>query len=330
MSQALVRIAAGWLLGLMLAVGAAILGINVVNNTVASPQQPVREYLDALQDGDGGRALGLLRATVPPSNAAMLDGTALQTAASRLANVTIGDPEDRPDDKVMVPVQYTIDGSRLRTEFLLERTGTEWLFFGTWAFVPSQLPTVSVAVVNASEANLNGVPVNMPNGRNSFAVFYPGEYEASLNGEYFAAPPTRATVTSRDVPGAPLNLLTEATDRLQEEVGAKVKEFLDGCAAEAVEQQKLQPDCPFYFASTNNVDDGSIKWSITEYPEISIEPFDGRWVVAPLDGKARVEAVQQSSFTGAWFPLDEEVDFSFTTRLDVSGDTIKVTPLLSF
>jgi len=330
MSQALVRMAAGWLLGLMLAVAAAIVAINVVNNTVASPQQPVREYLDALRDGDGGKALGLLRATVPPGNAAMLDGTALQTAASRLANITINDPEERPNNQVIVPVQYTIDGSRLRTDFLLERTGAEWLFFDTWAFVPSRLPTVGVTVVNASEANLNGVPVNMPSGRNSFAVFYPGEYEASLNGEYFAAPATRATVTSRDAPTAPLNLLTEATDRLREDVGQRVKEFLDGCAAEAVKQQKLQPDCPFYFASTNNVDDGTIKWTITEYPEISIEPFDGRWVVAPLDGKARVEAVQQSSFTGQWFPLDEEVDFSFTTRLDVDGDTIKVTPLLTY
>ena len=53
MSQALVRIAAGWLLGLMLAIAGAVVAINVVNNTVASPQQPVREYLDALKSGDG-------------------------------------------------------------------------------------------------------------------------------------------------------------------------------------------------------------------------------------------------------------------------------------
>ncbi len=330
MSQALVRIAAGWLLGLMLAVAGAIVAVNLVNNTVASPQQPVREYLDALHSGDGGKALGLLRATVPQANAAMLDGTALQTAASRFANVKIGEAEERPRNQVMVPMEYTIDGSRLRTEFMLEKTGTEWLFFNTWAFVPSRLPTVDITVVNASEATVNGVPVNMPNGRNSFAVFYPGEYEASLNGEYFAAPPTRATITANSVPVAPLNLMTQATEDLQEDVGAKVKEFLDSCAAEAQKQQKLQPDCPFYYASNNTVYDGTIKWSITEYPEISIEPFGGRWVVAPLDGKARVEAVQQNSFTGANFPLSEEVDFSFTTRLDVAGDTIKVTPLLSF
>jgi hypothetical protein len=322
--------AAGWLLGLMLAVAAGIVAVNLVNSTVASPQQPVREYLDALHDGDGGKALGLLRAAVPPGSAAMLDGTALQTAASRFANVKIGEAEERSGNQVMVPMEYTIDGSRLRTEFMLEKTGTEWLFFSTWAFVPSRLPTLDVNVVNSSEAMLNGVPVNMPNGRNSFAVFYPGEYEASLNGQYFSAPATRATVTSRDVPAAPLNLLTEATKDLRDDVGAKVKEFLDACAAEAAKQQKLQPDCPFYYASNNRVQDGSIKWTVTEYPEVSIEPFDGRWVVSPLDGKAKVSALQQNSFTGAWFPLDEEVDFSFTTRLDVTGDSIKVTPLLSY
>jgi hypothetical protein len=330
MSQALVRMAAGWLLGLMLAVAGAVVAVNMVNSTVASPQQPVREYLDALHDGDGGKALGLLRATVPPANAAMLDGPALQTASSRLANVKLGDAEERSGNQVMVPMEYTIDGSRLRTEFVLEKTGTEWLFFNTWAFVPSRLPTLDITVVNASEAAVNGVPVNMPNGRNTFAVLYPGEYEASLNGEFFAAPATRATVTSRDVPVAPLNLLTEATTALRENVGAKVKEFLDTCAAEAQKQQKLQPDCPFYYATNNRVYDGTIKWSVTKYPEISIEPFGGRWIVAPLDGKARVVAQQQSLFTGANFPLDEEVDFSFTTRLDVAGDTIKVTPLLSY
>jgi hypothetical protein len=330
MSQALVRMAAGWLLGLMLAVAGAVVAVNMVNSTVASPQQPVREYLDALHEGDGGKALGLLRATVPPANAAMLDGTALQTASSRLANVKLGDAEERSGNQVMVPMEYTIDGSRLRTEFVLEKTGTEWLFFNTWAFVPSRLPTLDITVVNASEAAVNGVPVNMPNGRNTFAVLYPGEYEASLNGEFFAAPATRATVTSRDVPVAPLNLLTEATTALRENVAAKVKEFLDTCAAEAQKQQKLQPDCPFYYATNNRVYDGTIKWSVTKYPEVSIEPFGGRWIVAPLDGKARVVAQQQSLFTGANFPLDEEVDFSFTTRLDVAGDTIKVTPLLSY
>src|SRR4051812_20405783 len=118
MSQALVRIAAGWLMGLMLAVAGAIVAVHVVNDTVAGPQQPVREYLSALQKGEGGKALGLLHASVPQSNAAMLDGSALQTAASRISNVKFGEAQDRGGNQVMVPIDYTIDGAQLRTEFL--------------------------------------------------------------------------------------------------------------------------------------------------------------------------------------------------------------------
>lgn len=330
MSQALVKIAAGWLLGLMLAVAAAVVAVNLVNDSVASPQQPVREYLDALHKGDGGKALGLLRASVPASSAAMLDGSALQTAAARITNVKLGKEEVQPDGHVKVPMDYTIDGSRLHTEFLLEKTGTEWLFFDTWAFVPAPLPVLDATVVNSSQATLNGVPVNMPNGRNSFAVFYPGEYEASLNDEYFSASPTKATVSGRDVPPAPLNLLTQATDGLKEAVSGKVKEFLDTCAAKAVEQQRLQPDCPFYHATDNRVTPGTIKWEITEYPKVSIEPFGGRWVVSPLDGKARVTAQQEDLFTGRVSELNVVQDFSFTTRLDIGADTITVTPILTY
>src|SRR6476620_10207558 len=125
MSQALVRIAAGWLMGLMLAVAGGIVAINLVNGSIASPQQPVREYLDALQKGEGEKALGLLHASVPQSNAAMRDGTALQTAAAGITGVEFGAAVERGGNQVMVPVDYTIDGSRLHTDFLLERSSTE-------------------------------------------------------------------------------------------------------------------------------------------------------------------------------------------------------------
>ena len=330
MSQTLVKIAAGWLLGLMLAVAVSIVSINLVNDSIAGPQQPVREYLSALQKGDGEKALGLLRASVPQSNPAMLDGTALQTAAARISDVKIGDAEERGTNRVMVPMDYSIDGNQLRTEFLLERSGTEWLFFHRWSFVPAALPVLDVTVVNSSEATLNGVPVNMPDGRNSFAVFYPGEYEAALNGQYFSAPPTRATVAGEDAHPASLNLLTEATGALKDAVSAKVKEFLDSCAEEADKEQKLQPDCPFYHATNNRVIDGTIDWSIRDYPTVSIEPFGGRWVVAPLDGKARIKARQVDLFTGAVDDINAVHNFSFTTRLDIDGDTVKLTPQLNY
>lgn len=330
LSQALVKTAAGWLLGLMLAVAAAILSINLVSNSVASPQQQVREYLDALQKGHGADALGLLHASVPNANAAMLDGTALQTAASKMTDIEIGNDESRGGNRVVVPMDYKIDGKALHSDFLLEQTGTEWLFFGKWSFVPSSLPTIEVTVVNANEATLNGVPVNLPNGRNSFAVFYPGQYEASLTGKYFSAAPTSTSVTAGTLPQAPLNLLTKPTDAMIKVVSDKVKEFLDTCAAQATNQQRLQPDCPFYHVTNSRVVDGTIKWQITEYPKVSIDPFDGQWVVAPLNGKARVTAREIDLFSGLVGDLNVVHDFSFTTKLDIGADTITVTPLVSF
>ncbi|MDO6145165.1 hypothetical protein [Paenarthrobacter aurescens] len=330
LSQAFVKTAAGWLLGLMLAAAGAIVCINLVSSSVASPQQPVKEYLDALQHGEGEQALGLLRAKVPNANAAMLDGTALQTAASKMSDIKVGNPEPRGNNRMAVPVDYTLDGSRLHTEFLMERTGTQWLFFAKWAFVPTTLPTIEVTVVNASEATLNGVPVNMPNGRNNFAVFFPGKYEASLNGTYFEAPPASALVSTRDGGQAPLNLQTRSTKAMNEAVAGKVREFLDSCAAQATEQQRLQPDCPFYHASNARVVDGTIKWAISEYPKITIEPFGGKWVVAPLNGKATLTAREINLFTGFVNDLNVEHDFSFTTQLDVGPDTVTVTPMLTF
>lgn len=330
LSQAIVRTAAGWLLGLMLAAAGAIVCINLVSSSVASPQQPVREYLEALQKGEGEQALGLLRAKVPSANAAMLDGTALQTAASKLSDIKLGNAEARGSNRVAVPVDYTLDGNRLHTEFLMERTGTQWLFFGKWAFVPTTLPTLEVTVVNSNEAALNGVPVNMPNGHNTFAVFYPGKYEASLNGTYFEAPAASALVSNRDGGQAPLNLQTRSTKAMNEAVAGKVREFLDTCAAQATEQQRLQPDCPFYHASNARVVDGTIKWEITEYPKITIEPFGGKWVVAPLNGKARVSAREINLFTGLVNDLNVEHDFSFTTQLDTDNNTVTVTPMLTF
>jgi hypothetical protein len=127
-----------------------------------------------------------------------------------------------------------------------------------------------------------------------------------------------------------LNLMTQSTDALKAAVSGKVKEFLDTCAATADKEQKLQPDCPFYHATNNRVIDGTIDWSISEYPVVSIEPFGGRWVVAPLNGKARIKARQVDLFTGALTEINAVHDFSFTTRLDIDADTVKLTPLLSY
>ena len=331
MSQALVRIAAGWLLGLMLAVAAAIVAINLVNNSVAESRSS--RSANIWTRCTRVTAKRRWASCAPPcrKRRAMLDGTALQTAASRLANVKIGDPEERGGEP-----GHGAGGVHHRRQPAPHRvpagaTGTEWLFFNTWAFVPAAAAHPGRHRGQLQRGHLNGVPVNMPDGRNSFAVFYPGEYEATLNGEYFAAPATRATVSGRDVPTAPLNLLTEATERPEGGRGREgqgIPGHLRRRGRQAAEAPARLPVLPRHATTgwTTAPSTGASRSTRT----ISIEPFDGRWVVAPLDGKARIEGPAEDLFTGAVIRPERGQDFSFTTRLDVDGDTIRVTPLLSY
>lgn len=321
----MVKVAAAWLMGLVAAVVVAIVTISLVNTNVYGPEEQVNSYFEALQDGDGGGALGLLNASVPDANAAMLDGPALEESASALQDIAVGEPEETGDGRVDVPVSYTIKDTAHNTTFALEKSGTHWLFFDRWEFVPSVLPTVEVSIVNRNEATLNGTRVALPDGQSSFAVFYPGGYEAHYTGEFLAAPEEALAVPDPQGPYG-ITLATEATDTLVAAVDEQVRDFLDECAAQAV----FQPaNCPFNFQTESRLA-GEIDWSITEYPGITIEPDDGGWTLAPLTGTAELQTSLQDLFTGSIESITVSEDFDFTARLAVSGSEVIVTPVIEY
>ncbi len=321
----LIRVLTAWLLALLLAVAVGALTIFLVNSRVFGPEQQIRNYFQALKDGSGEEALGILNARVPDADPSMLDGAALKAAAAPIDNLDVGEPQSSGGQRVTVPVTYTLDGEELTSSYTLENVGTRWLFFDTWEFVPTPLPTVQLSVINQNTATLNGTPVAMPGGENSFAVFYPGKYESHYTSQYFAAPAQTTVVNTRQ-DKARASLSTHATDKLRKDVGQQVKNFLDECALQKV----LQPTgCPFYFNTENRIV-GNIKWNITEYPEIVIEPNNGRWIMRPLSGAALLTTTQQDLFTGQIIPLEVESHFSFTARLDVTDSNITVTPVVEY
>lgn len=331
-SPALVRTAAAWLLALALAVVGSVAAITTVKNTVAGPSEPVRAYIAALQAGDGGRALGLLHSTVPAGSAALLDGDPLKDSMSRVRDLTYETAAPDPHgpggpNRATVTVHYTVDGQPGETRFAVDRTGTDWLFFPRWSIAPAPLPVLAATVVNSARATINGSAVNMPGGRNMFPVFFPGSYVGSLEGEQFAAEP-RAVVVGAPAGTTPLNLATRATPQLVSAIDTKVRGYLDDCARTATEQQRLQPSCPFSLDTNTRIQDGTIVWSVADYPKVSIEPYQGAWAISPLRGTARLKATTINLFTGAKAPLDSVVDFTFGARLDVAGNAVTVTPQL--
>lgn len=320
-----VRVLAAWLLALMLTVAGFTAAVVMLNSGLYGPEQQVREYLAALKDGDGALAVGLLNAAVPDADAALLDGPALERGAAAVDRVRVQEPVETADGRVDVPVTYSIGGAEHTTSFPLEETGTRWLFFSRWEFVPSTLPTVEVSMSNLNEAELNGSRVALPEGRGTFASFYPVEVEGRFDGEYFAAPAQAVPVTGRT--GTPsMALPASATERLTRAVDAEIREFLDGCAAQTV----FQPtNCPFNFQTDQRLA-GEISWSITDYPAIRIEPHDGQWVIAPLAGTARLDTRLQDLFTGAVSNVTARRPFEFSAQLRIDGSGITVSPVVNY
>ena len=322
----LIKIGAAWLLILMLAIAAAIVTISVVNAQSFGPQRTVQNYLDALRAGDGAKALGLLNARVPAGNAAVLDGAGLAKSQESIKDVSIGKPVDQPNGQRKVTVSYHVNGTELSTDFELEPGPSHWLFFDSWTILPTTLPTINVSVVNATEAQVNGVAVNMPGGKNTFAVFYPGNYEAEYQSSLFAASPVTRSVSSPLASVPAVALATGPTSELLSQVDATIHQYLDGCAKQAV----LMPaNCPMSAATDNRVV-SPIAWSIVNYPSISITPYGGKWIMGPLTVKAQVSYQEQNLFTGAVAPVKHAEDFGFTAKLAISGTTVSVTPVVSY
>lgn len=322
----LIKIGAAWLLVLMTVIVAAIVTITVVNTTSFGPQETVRNYLHALRDGDGSKALGLLNARLPGANAAVLDGPGLAKSQEDLKAINVGDPVDAGDGHKSVTIDYTVDDSPQSTNFLLEPGPKHWLFFDSWSMVPTTLPVINVTVVNANQASVNGVHVNMPAGKNSFAAFYPGSYTAEYRSALFAAPAVTRTITSPIESVPAVALATGPTSELLSQVDATLHKYLDACATQTV----LMPtDCPMS-AATNNRVTSPVKWTVVDYPTVTITPYGGKWIMAPLAVKAQVEYQEQNLFTGVVAPVQTAEEFGFTAKLSVSANTVSVTPVVSY
>lgn len=322
----LIKIAAAWLLILMLAIAAAIVTIVLVNTNSFGPQKSVENYLAALREGNGAKALGLLNARVPDANSAVLDGPGLAKSQEALQDVKIGEPVSAPNNRKSITVTYTVDGAALKTSFTLSPGPKHWLFFDSWTITPTTLPTISVSVVNANQASINGVAVNMPDGRNSFGVFYPGSYETEYRSTLFAAPPVERNVTGPLEAVPAVALATGPTSELLSQVDASIHKYLDACAKQLV----LMPaNCPLSAATDNRVV-SEIKWSIVSYPDITISPYGGGWILAPLTVKAQAEYSEQDLFTGLIAPVKTAEEFGFTAKLAIEGTTVKVTPMVNY
>lgn len=317
------RAALLWVLafvGVLVIAGAVI---TTVNARGYGPEHAVRAYLDALHDGDGSRALGLLGATVPAGNPALLTGDPLKKSVEHLDDVDLS-VEGRQGDDATVTARYTLDGQSGSTAFPVHRTGSTWLFFDRWELAGTSLPHTTVTFPGQDRARVNGTTVAAPGGKAVLPTFAPARITAGWTGTLMQAPERATTVAGLgDERG--LSLQAQPTAALTASVTDQVHTLLDACAR----QQVLAPaGCPFYHF-TDSLITGPVAWRIVRYPEPEISYRDGAWSVRPLIGRAELRTRETDLFTGVEKPLRAGVDFGFPADLVVDGDTVTLRPRIT-
>ncbi|GGC80306.1 hypothetical protein GCM10011512_03780 [Tersicoccus solisilvae] len=317
------RAAVLWALTFVGVLVVAVVVVTTVNARGYGPEHAVRAYLSALRDGDGSRALGLLGASVPDGNPALLTGDPLKRSVERLDDVDLS-VGARTGDDATVTARYTLDGQAGTTVFPVHRAGSSWLFFDRWELAGAALPRTTVTFPGQDRARVNGTTVAAPGGKATLVSFVPARLIAGWSGTMLQAPERSTTVTSLD--DAPtLALAAEPTPAMVTSVRDQLRRMLDRCAS----QQVLAPaGCPFYHFSDNLIT-GPVTWRITRYPQPQIASRDGAWTVRPLTGQAELRTRETDLFTGVEKELRSTEDFTFTAELDVDGDTVTVRPRIT-
>lgn len=322
-SDRIVRAVGAWFFLIVLAVAAAAVTIALVNKYQYGPETEVKAYFDALRAGDGGKALGLLRADVPDSNAALLDGKPLRTAGKQIEDLRIS-TVSADSEHAVVRAEYELLDQEFSSEFTLHPAQTQWGFFTVWDFDRTTLPTMRVSMPGSTAVDINGESVALPGSSRDFAVFYPGVYTGSYTSPMVTAQPQATRVTEADRP-TELTLTATASDTLKSQVAEQVRSYLDECAS----QDALYPaGCPFSYDFPGRVRD-SVKWTITEYPRPRVR-LDGSgarsWSLEDSRGRARIEFTALNLYNGRTAEVSTEVPFTFSADLAVSQDHATVTP----
>lgn len=322
------KIAALWAAVLVLLAVAAVSVITLVNHNVFGPGNKVKELQAHLVAGDGSAALGLLQAKVPKGNGLLLDGEGLRAASSGIKDFSVGKPEPVPGSGkvVQVTASYNVQGVAKQTNYQLQSTGRNWLFFDRWEFVPSILPTVQITANTTNAVRINDLPAPLNKGATTVPVFTPAVINAGFETPNFEAATRGIVVTNPDAQGTKVKLRTEPTKALLKDVNGQIKKYLDDCAS----QQVLMPaNCPMSYSTAARVRSDSIHWNITGYPKAEIVSYNGEWVLRPLSVKTRLDLTEQNLRTGVYTERSVDDEFGFTAVLKVSTTKARVTPVSS-
>lgn len=316
----------------VLAVGSAI----TVNAVKPGPDQPVKDYAQALVDGDARKALEILDPDVPNEQRTLLTNEVLGAATDRIDGYSIISSKVS-GESAQVRAELRQGGRKYDQTFTLTKNRPE-LLDDHWKLEAFPLQQVAVSTnAPVSAVLINGVTVaagqNGPTdfGTNISLPAFPGSYSIGLPGseKYLSAEEQQVVVEGGSLPQAPesARLTVTASDALEEETSRQVAAALSACEKSA----DIEPEgCPFSWFAFGDV--RNVKWSITTDPEYTLtRSFDGTWRLSGGNsGEATVNYERNASFSKTDPEWENETDqVQFYVRGNVSVESGKVVVTLS-
>jgi hypothetical protein len=316
----------------VLAVGSVV----TVNAVKPGPDQPVKDYAQALVDGDARKALEILDPDVPNEERVLLTNEVLGAATNRIDGFSIISTRIS-GESAQVRAELRQGGRKYEQTFALVKNQPE-LVDDHWKLeaFPLQQVTASVDVPLAA-VSVNGVTV--PAGQNEVTALgtnislpaFPGSYSVGLpdSEKHLSVEDQQVVVSGGSLPQAPetARLTVKASDALVAETSRQVAAALAACE----KSTDIEPEgCPFSRFAFGDV--RNVKWSITADPDYGLSrSFDGTWRLSGgKAGEATVSYERNASFSKTDPEWEKETDqMQFYVRGNVSVESDKVLVSLS-
>lgn len=312
-----------------LLLGGLIAGGTLLYRTLYSPSAFVGQYLSLLSEKRAADAMLVPGVGLDPGalaeagvTAQISDALLRQAALADLSDVQI--LSETADDGVWtVEVSYVASGVPGQTSFEVEQAG--WYgFIPHWKFATPPIAAVELVVRGSNDFAVNGFKIDRrqiagvesdPLDPVALLVLTPGMYAVTVDNaiSYAESVPT---LVSEPLSVSAVTVQASPTEQFTALAQQRVNEFLDACAT----QQVLQPTgCPFGFQISNRL--ASLPdWSITEYPEVTLDPSGANWEILPASAVAHLAVDVQSIFDGSIYPLRESVRFQIAGTATVLND----------
>ncbi|WP_284977013.1 hypothetical protein [Arthrobacter sp. efr-133-TYG-104] len=314
---------------------AGAITVNVIKDG-NGPDKPVKDYLQALQNGEASKAIALSDPNVANDQRALLTDEVYSKAGKRIDGFDIVSTQTSGDGAKVV-AELRQDGRKQQTTYTLRKSNPE-LLDDHWKMDAAPIGQLTISadsmvqtvLVNGHELNL-GLGGGTSSSTGVHLPALPGEYTVQLpaSEKYLTAAKSTALVTVVEGAQAPpgVQLKVEASDALKTEALAQVNAHITEC----LKSTDAEPaNCPFSIYASSYA--RNFHWSLTTKPTLSLTKnlFDASgWSIQTDNaGKATVSYEKDSSYGfGApdWKPATETSSFYVNASVTIKDGKVQTT-----